>query len=78
MNCWKTSFLLGWLPARCYVSFREGDMLLFFNLHLYCHVLNTQSALYLARRLRHIDLDKKLSVPTIYTVAMIVVALLVE
>ncbi len=23
-NGWKTSFLLGWLPGRCYVSFREG------------------------------------------------------
>ena len=22
---WKTSFLLGWLPGRCYVSFREGN-----------------------------------------------------
>ena len=26
--CWKTSFLLGWLPGRCYFSFREGTLLL--------------------------------------------------
>ena len=24
MDGWKTSFRLGWLPGRCYVSFREG------------------------------------------------------
>ena len=23
MDGWKTRFLLGWLPGRCYVSFRE-------------------------------------------------------
>ena len=23
MDGWKISFLLGWLPGRCYVSFRE-------------------------------------------------------
>ena len=25
MAGWKTSYLLGWLPGRCYVSFREGN-----------------------------------------------------
>ena len=24
MDGWKTSFLLGWLPDRCYVGLREG------------------------------------------------------
>ena len=38
MDGWKTSFLLGWFPGRCYVSFREDlNVLKFlhvFHLHL--------------------------------------------
>ena len=33
MDGWKTSFLLGWLSGRCYVSFRECSMWVFFQRH---------------------------------------------
>ncbi len=39
MNGWKISFLLGWLPGRCYVSFREGKLILQdVRIYIYIHL----------------------------------------
>ena len=38
MNIWKTSFLLGWIPGKGYVSLRECSSL-FFHLRFACSVV---------------------------------------